>query len=91
MQCVAEKENLGAAILCAVGGVAGIAGAPGWWKLAAVGGFLGCLLWIDSARRQVADCLRAAGRTAEADILEQQGQQLQADIAYLQSLGVQAA
>lgn len=91
MACVAEKENLAAGVTCLVGAGGSLALAPGWWKLAAAAGVLSCALWIDSARRQMEDCLRAQGRVAEADILQYRGAEIDAEINYLRSLGVQVA
>jgi hypothetical protein len=88
--CVAEKENFGAGTTCLIAAAAAVKLAPGWWKVAAAAGVLSCLLWIDSARRQLSDCLRAQGRTAEADILDYHGQEIDAEINYLKSLGVSA-
>ena len=91
MSCEAEKENVGAGTTCLIAASAGTYLAPGWWKLAFGAGILSCLLWIDSARRQLEDCMRNAGKHAEADILKTHGDQIATEVAYLQSLGFQAA
>lgn len=88
MACEAEKENLGAGLACLPAAAAAVKFLPGWWKLAGAAGVLSCLLWIDSARRSLAECQRREGRTSEADALDQWGEQLVAEIDYLRSLGV---
>ena len=91
MACESEKENWAAGLTCIIGAGAGLVLAPGWWKLAAAAGVLSCMLWCDSARRAMEECMRANGKHAEADILSQHGEKLAAEISYLQSLGIQAA
>ena len=91
MSCESEKENWAAGITCCISAGAGLVLAPGWWKLAAGAGALSCILWADSARRQMEECMRNAGHHAEADTLKQHGDRLAAEAEYLQSLGIQAA
>jgi hypothetical protein len=94
MACTKQYLSLAAAGLCGVGGaIGGIAsGAAGqvWVTVGAAVAVLGSIAWAISAYMDLADCLQAAGRTAEADAARNHANSLQGEYDRLNAL-VQAA
>jgi hypothetical protein len=81
MACTKQYFNLVGAGLCGAGSAIGgvVAGAAGqvWLTVAAILGVLGSIAWAISAYMDLADCLEAAGRAAEAAAVRQHAQALQ--------------
>jgi hypothetical protein len=91
MACETEKETFTAAVVGTISATAGVIFvAPGWWKLAGIGTILAGAMTMDVAQKKYAECLRAQGKHAEADILDQHEMQLAADIARLRALAPNA-
>jgi hypothetical protein len=94
MACTKQYFNLAAAGLCGVGGaIGGIAsGAAGqvWVTVGAAVAVLGSIAWAISAYMDLADCLQAAGRAADADAARKHANSLQDEYNRLNAL-VQAA
>ena len=90
MACEAEHDAYQAALLIILGTALASAAAPGWWKVGALASFIGACLNFRAAARRLADCFRAHGLHAEADLLDEHMERLAAEVDYLHSLGVPA-
>jgi uncharacterized membrane protein len=83
MPCAKQWFNLVGAGLCGVGsgigGVVSLGAGQGWVTVAAVFGVLGSISWAISGWMDLAECLEAAGRPAEADAARNHAQALQTE------------
>jgi hypothetical protein len=83
MVCTKQYFNLAGAGLCgvgsAIGGGVSLAAGQGWLTVAAAFGVLGSIAWAISAYMDLAECLEAAGRHAEADAARNHAHSLQTE------------
>ncbi len=90
MACAKQYWNLAGAGLCGVGSAIGgvvSAAAQQWWLTAAAGfGVLGSIAWAIAGWMDLADCLEAAGRPAEAQAAREHAQALQTEYDRLNNL-----
>lgn len=98
MACTKQYLNLVGAGLCAAGGAVGIGASgigtvfsggtatPAMIATAVASGLamVGSLLWAAAGYMDLADCLDAAGKSAEADAMRQRGNALRADAERMQ-------
>jgi hypothetical protein len=94
MACAKQYWNLAGASLCGVGSLIGgiVSGASGqvWLTVAAGFGVLGSIAWAISGYLDLADCLEANNRSADAAIIRQHATALQTEHDKLLSM-LQAA
>jgi hypothetical protein len=80
MECVSKYLNIGAAGACGVGSAIGIfAGAGTPATVGAAIATFGSILWLISGIMDLAECLEAAGKQADAERFRQRGHALQAE------------
>jgi hypothetical protein len=98
MACTKQYLNLAGAGLCAAGGAVGVyasgigtivsggTATPAMIATAVASGLamVGSILWAASGYMDLADCLAAAGRSAEADAMRARSQGLRADAEAIQ-------
>lgn len=87
MACASKYFNIAGAGLCGLGsGVAIFAGGGTPATVAAVIATLGSIAWLISALMDLAECLEAAGKQAEAEAFRQRATALQSEYDRLQVL-----